>query len=540
MRVRPVLLIAPVLVAALLVPVQARPVQAQPVQAQPVQAQPVQAQDDKGGWPFGGQGGFRGKDLYNLGLLGVKVRDPARSADRKFETGRRSASATDAGPMADEGPNRLFVELLLPDGPGDKAGLQVGDVIVGAPKAFKDGSLAPIVAALLKTESGKSKGILTLRVERAGEKGTLKVPVEIPQGGKPAAKPMEDPHRQAIVDASLNWLADHQNADGGFPETLCGANGAVVQTSLAGLAWLAGGSDLTQGPYKSHVAGAAEFVSRTVGVGSGLGGRGGGTSDAPKGPSWDQTNWGYAHAAIFLGELQQRSPDDGVKDKLIECGRSLAERQEASGGWAHGPGGANALGYLELNIVTGLALCGIGMAGQAGYEVPEDVIIKAAAYLSDSGGGDGGVAYSHKSGQRGQGNIGRTAGAWLGFKALGLGGGKLAKKMEKYCRSHAGESMGGHASLQQHVFLSGVAAHAQGGEARKRFWATHTSELSLSRAPDGSFQPRPWHETLSIGSNSDVSVGEVWMTATWAIVLACEPSKDGSRPGLPAWMGLAK
>ena len=60
MRVRPSLLMAPLLLGALLVP--------------------GHAQDDKGGWPFGGGTGFRGKDLYNLGLLGVKVRDPERPA----------------------------------------------------------------------------------------------------------------------------------------------------------------------------------------------------------------------------------------------------------------------------------------------------------------------------------------------------------------------------------------------------------------------------------------------------------------------------
>ena len=61
-------------------------------------------------------------------------------------------------------------------------------------------------------------------------------------------------------------------------------------------------------------------------------------------------------------------------------------------------------------------------------------------------------------------------------------------------------------------------------------------DMVLARAPDGSFQPRPWHESLQMGSNSDVTFGEVWTTATWAIVLGCEPVKGG-RPGLPVWLG---
>ena len=125
------------------------------------------------------------------------------------------------------------------------------------------------------------------------------------------------------------------------------------------------------------------------------------------------------------------------------------------------------------------------------------------------------------------------------MRTLGQQKAKWTAKMGKYVKSHAGESMtSGHASLMQHFLLAGVAAHAQGGEARKRFWATGLHPMTLARAPDGSFQPRPWHETLGMGSNSDVSFGEVWTTAAWTIVLACEPTKE--RPGLPAWMGLAK
>ena len=40
-----------------------------------------------------------------------------------------------------------------------------------------------------------------------------------------------------------------------------------------------------------------------------------------------------------------------------------------------------------------------------------------------------------------------------------------------------------------------------------------------------------------MGTNSDVSFGDVWTTAAWTIVLACKPEKK-CRPGLPYWMGL--
>ena len=109
--------------------------------------------------------------------------------------------------------------------------------------------------------------------------------------------------------------------------------------------------------------------------------------------------------------------------------------------------------------------------------------------------------------------------------------------MGKWAARQVDDVMGGHASLMQHVLLSGVAAHALGSKAQKRWWQALETDLVLARAPDGSLQPRPWHESLQMGSNSDVTFGEVWTTAAWAVVLGCEPEK-GRRPGLPAWMGL--
>ena len=153
-----------------------------------------------------------------------------------------------------------------------------------------------------------------------------------------------------------------------------------------------------------------------------------------------------------------------------------------------------------------------------------------------SSSGDGGIGYSTSPGQVGQGNIGRSAIAWLGMVSLGQRNAPSAKKMESYVRSHAGEVFGGHASLMQHYLLAGVAAHAQGGETLAKYWETCERDMVLARAPDGSFQPRPFHESLGMGSNSDVTFGEVWTTAAWAVVIGCEPVKGG-RPGLPAWLG---
>ncbi|MCE9637180.1 MAG: DUF6288 domain-containing protein [Planctomycetes bacterium] len=500
----------------------------------PCPAPTARAETGTSDWPFGAQGGARWggrqRDLYNLGILGAKARDPDRSEPAAEQSGKRSFKMDGDGKAEDEGPDKLKVELLFPDGPASKAGLHVGDVITGVNgRKFKDGSLAPIARAILDAESGKVKGgIVKLNVERAGEKDPLAIDVVVTVVGKDAATPTVGKMRDQMLTAAAEWLAKRQQDDGGFPQTLSGENGAVCATSVAGLVWLAAGSDLTKGPYAERLRNAATFVGSTAGVDS---------MSAPAGESnWSQVNWGLAHAGIFLGELQARSPDAAVSESLRKCGESLAKNQEKSGGWAHGPGGPNGLGYVELNIVTGLALCGLGMAQRSGFEPPADVLKRAEDYLVASSGGDGGVGYSTSPGQVGQGNIGRSAIAWLGTLTLGQRNAPYAKKMENYVRQHAGEVFGGHASLMEHYLFAGVAAHAQGGEALTKYWAVCERDLVLARSPDGSFQPRPWHESITMQSNSDVSFGEVWTTGAWAVVIGCEPVKGG-RPGLPAWMG---
>ncbi|MHC4548354.1 MAG: DUF6288 domain-containing protein [Planctomycetota bacterium] len=483
------------------------------------------------GWPFGGGAGpFGSKDLFNLGLLGAKAADAdaAPPPDAPPRSGRRTVQLD--RPAHDDGPRRFRIELLFPGGPAAQAGLKVGDLLVGVDSSsFKKGSLAPLAKALRKAEAGK--GVVTLHVRRQGARGTLKVKVEIPARGKAAARPAQGQGRRDLIDAALEWLVRKQRPDGGFAETLSGRNGAVIQTALAGLAWLGGGSDLERGPHRPNLRRAADWLAQNVRE---LGGEVGAVR--PGGPSWNQSNWGHAHAAIFLGELHARTPTRGDLETLTYCAERLVATQEKSGGWAHGPGGPNALGYLELNIVTGLALCGLGLARQSGFDVPEEALVRAEAYLKASGGGDGGVGYSDRPGQKGQGNIGRSAAAWLGYLSLGRGKSAWGKKMGGYVRRHAGEVLGGHASLMQHILLAGVAAHAQGGAARKDYWAAMERDLVLARAPDGSFQPRPWHESIGLQSNSDVTFGEVWTTAAWTIVLASEPSREGT-VGYPAWLG---
>jgi hypothetical protein len=480
-------------------------------------------------WPFGvdADAGLMAvkRDLFNLGLIGAKAWDadrPEPSATR--QSGRQEFSGGgDAG--KDSGPRRLVIKAILGDGPAAKAGLKLGDVVVGVNRrsfANSKGSFEPLAKALINAEA--KSGSIKLMVERGGQ--TTKVEVAIPVTGSAARKPETGGQRDKIIADAAAWLVKQQSDDGGFPPTLGGMNGRAVNTCLAGLAWIAGGSTLAAGDHKDALEKAKDFVVASLESKDTLGTR--------AGANWDQTNWTFAYAGIFLGELELASKTQSLVPVLQQIADTLTARQEASGGFAHGPGGPNALEYLELNILGGFVLSALSLAQQVGAKVDDKLVKGLNAYLEASGGGTGGVAYSTSPGQKGQGNVGRTAVAWLGDAGLGLRKKPWPKKMQKWLLQNIGEVMGGHASLMQHITLAGVAAKALGSKATKDYWHVMQRDLVLARCPDGSLQMRPWHESLLMGSNSDVSMGQVWSTASWTIVLGADGFKD--RPGgLPGW-----
>ncbi len=471
-------------------------------------------------WPFGSGSGFEKRDLYNLGVLGLKASDEIRGEPKSQGTGRREVSSEPFDSSQDVGPERLRVEILYPGGPAEVAGLAEGDVLVGVNgKKFTKGSFEPLAAALMKALAKEGEQKIALQVEPASGKGKKKVEVLIQGLGKGMSKLASPSAHELLAAPALAWLAEKQQDSGGFPQTLSGTNGAVVQTCVAGLAWIGGGSNLESGAHKENLERARKFVMQNLDSMKSSAGSG----DA----NWNQENWGFVHAAIFLGELHAHSPSEELLADLQRAVDGVLKGREQSGGFGHGPGGPNALGYVELNIVSGLGLCGLGLAQRAGCTLDEEAIESMCEYIEDSSSG-GGVGYSTKEGQIGQGNIGRSAAAWLGYRLLGQGKSKAARAMAGYVKRNAGEVLGGHASLTQHIMWAGLAAQAQGGGAEKNYWSSLQRDLILAMSPDGSFQPRPWHESLSMSSNSDVSFGEVWTTAAWCSVLVAKAGKDGA------------
>lgn len=404
------------------------------------------------------------------------------------------------------------------EGPAKQAGIAEGDAIVGLDgRAFERGDpVLAVVAAVERAEATKKGGAVVLVVRRGGKDVAVKVPFAYAGKHSPEC-PKKCEKCKRVVERACDWLARAQAGDGAFPTELGGKTGKVVVTSLGALAFLAAGAPADSPP----VARALGFVlARCNGKEDGLLGGGGGS-----GANWNQTNWELAYGSIFLAEAAKRTGRGDVKAKLDEVVKVLQKNQEASGGWAHGPGGPNALGYLELEILSNWSLMGLGVAKKCGVAVDAKQIARAIAWIEGTSSGDGGVGYSERPGQKGFGEAGRTSGAIVAFAALGERRHPFFEKMAGFYRGHMKSLETGHVSPCMHLLTGALASSLLGPKDWADYMETYRLPILAARRPDGSFAPTPTQESKALHSNTDATVGPCWTTATYALILSIPNEK---------------
>lgn len=472
-------------------------------------------------------------DTFNLGALGAEG----------FPVGRKEGKSLNLPK------DTLGIRIMVvPDGtPAAAAGLQVEDILVGTARGMflKKGDPIYTLIEHLELTAGAKNGVLKLMLLRAGKQTT--VDVAVPYLGKHSSTcPLACERCDKITAESLAFLAKGQNEDGSFEAGSGGINGKVVVTSWCGLAFLASGSTTKEGPYAENIKKAAHYVAENCGKEEswpGMGGGGGGDGNGgtgtgnggggPVGPggkkaNWNQTNWPLAIAPWFLCEVANQNKEDAeLLAKLKEIAAQLVKNQERSGGWAHGPGGPNALNYVELEIVSNYALAALGMIRRLGIDVPQEPIDKGLLYVEATSAGDGGVGYSTREGQQGMGDPGRTAGAIVAFARLNAKTRPFFKKMGSFLKSHIEGVPFGHVSPVMHFLATACACQDLTPEFWAQFMGLFHLEIMAARRPDGSFSARPTEETAQLHSNSDRDMGPYWTTGCYLIILQI---KKGNLP----------
>ncbi len=192
---------------------------------------------------------------------------------------------------------------------------------------------------------------------------------------------------QKAIEAGLDFLARNQSADGSFRNTRDGAVYPVSMTSLAGIAFLAGGNTTSRGPYADNVKKIVRYLLSQADPNTGI---------IAAGSENGRTMYPHGFSMLFLGIAYGMESDEAVRDRMktvIERGiKLIASAQSPMGGWYYTPNSG------DEGSVTVTQLQALRAAHNAGFVVPEDVIDKAIQYLELCRTPEGGIRYSFRSG----------------------------------------------------------------------------------------------------------------------------------------------
>jgi len=99
------------------------------------------------------------------------------------------------------------------------------------------------------------------------------------------------PETIVAVRKGLDWLAQKQDADGGYQSSQGGAEYPTAMTALAGMAFLANGCTPSRGPYADQIRKCIGFLSNQQDAKTGL---------IARGPENGRPMYGHGFALMFL------------------------------------------------------------------------------------------------------------------------------------------------------------------------------------------------------------------------------------------------
>jgi len=319
----------------------------------------------------------------------------------------------------------------------------------------------------------------------------------LPASEKPAART----DVSTAVTKGLDYLANELANDSGYTKTPQRSFYApIIYAPLSGLAFLANGSTRVEGRHAGALRHVLAYVMQH-------GGRRKKNQDAINkavGANICSLTHNAGFNAMFLAQLidrefpQPRKKRAGgqkraklqfseaqIRAKLRECCKTLEDLQLKNGGWQHGSGGPNGLGYTHLMAATVTAMNGLAMAKQVGIKVDSSVIDKGLDYIRKaSSGGDVGYAV----GNRGSFSAGRNAGVLQVLFRLGLQNDKLVKPLMAKLTRNLRMAETGHGSPVWHLFYAGLATAHLSPKARQDFDSLYREKLLRGQQKNGSIR----------------------------------------------------
>ena len=207
---------------------------------------------------------------------------------------------------------------------------------------------------------------------------------KLPDGS--ASKDMITPEAQRAIDKGLSYLASRQNGDGTFGNSA--NHGNVAITSLAGLAFMAGGHQPGRGVYGQMVARALQYViSCDDGKGYLISRQG----------SFHGPMYGHGFGTLFLAEahgmVHDRELHQQLRDTVKRAVKLIVDSQNPEGGWRYHPESRDA--DVSVTICQIMAL---RAARNAGFAVPKATVDRCTEYAKKCQNSDGGFQYQLQPG----------------------------------------------------------------------------------------------------------------------------------------------
>jgi hypothetical protein len=202
---------------------------------------------------------------------------------------------------------------------------------------------------------------------------------------------------EAAIERGLSYLARNQQADGSFGTH--NYQGNVAVTSLAALAFMAGGHLPGRGPFGRLVTHALEFVLAQADRRGGYGpGHPSGFLHNPTGLHQNGPMYGHGFGTLLLGELYGMVSDTSLRKRLREvlpkAVQIILEAQNREGGWRYTSQPRDA--DISVTICQIMAL---RSARNAGFFVPKARVDRCIAYVKACQNPDGSFVYQrHNSG----------------------------------------------------------------------------------------------------------------------------------------------
>ena len=224
-------------------------------------------------------------------------------------------------------------------------------------------------------------GAVAFTTDDAAADGTVPASEKAGQESREAAwsgPTAEERAAQSSLERGLAYLALRQSetVDGSFPlgDASSDRRAAVGVTSLATLAFLAGGSIPGRGPYGREVSRALDYLLAQSNQGSGSRYNGyiaRGSGDASK-------THGHGFATLALAQAYGMAPrSDRLRKALVAAVQLIERSQGAEGGWEYSP----TVSAAHEGSVTICYVQALRAARNSGLQVSDQVIARAEDYV---------------------------------------------------------------------------------------------------------------------------------------------------------------